>query len=76
MTRVDWVANLRALPRAHVWIGRRRIPVLARELVGEEYERVRREAFERWSDAPTYERRSGRPIPYFRLTPRSQEHPR
>lgn len=67
MTRVDWVANLRADPRAHVWIRRRRIPVTARELQGEEYERVSAEAFERWPAAPGYERRSGRPIPFFRL---------
>lgn len=70
MTRVDWVANLRAHPDAAVWARRRRIPVSARELTGDEYERVRERAFERWPNAPKYETRSGRRIPYFRLTPR------
>lgn len=73
MTRVDWVANLRAQPRAWVWIGRHRVPVIAHELTGEEYERVRDEAFERWPNAPKYETRSGRTTPYFRLTPLPEE---
>lgn len=68
MSRVDWVANLRAQPRAWVWIRRRRIPVAAHELTGDEYERAREEALEHWPDAPKYETRSGRTIPYFRLT--------
>lgn len=75
MTRVDWVANLRARPRAWVWRRRRRIPVMVRELAGEEYARVREEGFDRWPNAPRYERRSGRRIPYFRLTPLPEEPP-
>lgn len=73
MTRVDWVANLRARPQAHVWIRRQRIPVVARELIGDEHERERAEALERYRGARKYEARSGRPIPYFRLTPRPED---
>lgn len=75
MTRVDWVANLRAHPDTAVWIRRRRISVSARELTGDEYEHVRERAFERWPNAPKYETRSGRRIPYFRLTPRPRRAP-
>jgi len=67
MSRVDWVANLRANPDAAVWVRRRRLPVVAHELDGDDYERVRAEAFRRWPDAPSYEMRSGRRIPYFKL---------
>jgi deazaflavin-dependent oxidoreductase (nitroreductase family) len=35
MSRVDWVANLRANSAAAVWIGRRRRPVIATELSGD-----------------------------------------
>lgn len=70
MSRVDWVANLRANTVAAVWIRRRRIPVTGTELSGDAYERARRHAFSRWPDAARYERISGRSIPYFRLDPR------
>lgn len=70
MSRVDWVANLRANTAAAVWIGRRRIPVTGTELSGDAYERTRRHALSKWPDAALYERMSGRPIPYFRLDPR------
>lgn len=73
MTRVDWVANLRANPQASVWLRRRRIPVIAREPTGDEYRRIRDEAFQRWPNAPKYERWSGRAIPYFRLSPLRDE---
>jgi len=69
MSRVDWVANLRANPAAVVWIGRRRHPVTATELRGEASEQARRHAFDKWPDTAKYERMSGRPIPYFRLDP-------
>jgi deazaflavin-dependent oxidoreductase (nitroreductase family) len=69
MTRVDWVANLRAQDTAIVWVRRRRIAVKCEELAGGDEERARREAFARWPNAPSYERKSGRRIPYFRLTP-------
>ena len=68
MTRVDWVANLRAHPAATVWIRRQRTQVVARELVGPEYERARSQAFEIWPNVPKYERASGRRIPYFSLS--------
>jgi deazaflavin-dependent oxidoreductase (nitroreductase family) len=70
MSRVDWVANLGATSDAVVWVRRRRVPVQARRLQGDEYERARAEAFRRWPDAPKYEQMSGRPIPYFELVPR------
>lgn len=69
MTKVDWVANLRVHPEATVWVRRRRTAVIAEEVTGEEEQQVRRTAFERWPDAPKYERASGRKIPYFRLIP-------
>ena len=69
MSRVDWVANLRSNPAAAIWVKRKRLPVLARDLAGDEYETVRAEAFRRWPDAPKYEAKSGRRIPYFALEP-------
>lgn len=68
MTRVDWVANLRAHPDAVVYVKRRRMPVLGRELKGQEEELARQQAFTRWPHAAKYER-SGRRIPFFRLDP-------
>jgi deazaflavin-dependent oxidoreductase (nitroreductase family) len=64
----DWVANLRADPVAAVWIRRARIPVVAKELTGEERERAQLHAIGIWRGVPKYARRSGRVIPYFRLT--------
>jgi deazaflavin-dependent oxidoreductase (nitroreductase family) len=69
MTRVDWVANLRAQPTAAVVAHRRRVPVVARELSGDEYERAREHAIRLWPSVPKYERISGRRVPYFRLHP-------
>jgi deazaflavin-dependent oxidoreductase (nitroreductase family) len=70
MTRLpDWVANLRANPAAAVVVRRRRIPVEAEELGGEEYRDARAHALRLWPSVPKYERNSGRPVPYFRLTP-------
>ena len=66
MTRVDWVANVRADPHATAWVRRRRMPVVVHELEGIDYDEARSQAFERWPRAAKYER-SGRPIPYFRL---------
>jgi deazaflavin-dependent oxidoreductase (nitroreductase family) len=73
MSRVDWVANLRADPAAAVWIGRRRSPVIATELSGDASEQARRHAFAIWPDTARYERASGRPIPYFRLDQRGPD---
>ena len=69
MSRVDWVANLRNEPSAVVWVKRRRLPVRGRELAGDEYDAARAEAFRRWPDAPKYEAKSGRTVPYFALEP-------
>jgi deazaflavin-dependent oxidoreductase (nitroreductase family) len=69
MSRVDWVANLNANPNAAVLVGRKRMPVVATRLKDKAYERARDYAFERWPYAVKYVRKSGRPIPYFRLDP-------
>ena len=69
MTRVDWVANLRAHPNASVVVGRQRIRVHAEELLGDDYDSVRNHALSLWQGVPKYERLSGRRVPYFRLTP-------
>lgn len=68
-TTPDWVANLRASGAAAVWIKRRRRPVSAIELVGAERDGAQSEATRIWPGVPSYARRSGRVIPYFRLTP-------
>jgi deazaflavin-dependent oxidoreductase (nitroreductase family) len=69
MTRVDWVANLRTTTAAAVWVRRRRVAVRAREIAGDEYDEVLAEALRRWPEVATYERVSGRPVPYFELRP-------
>ncbi|HEX3459658.1 MAG TPA: nitroreductase/quinone reductase family protein [Acidimicrobiales bacterium] len=70
-TRVpDWVANLRATTSAAVWVHRRRIPVMASELVGDERDLAQRQAMEIWRGVDKYGRRSGRVIPYFHLLPK------
>lgn len=69
MTRVDWVANLRANAEAVIFVGRERREVVARELRGAEEDAAREQAFARFPGAWKYER-SGRRIPYFRLDPR------
>jgi deazaflavin-dependent oxidoreductase (nitroreductase family) len=66
----DWVANLRADASAAVWVRRRRVPVVARELTGDERDRAREDAMQVWPGVPRYERLSGRLVPYFRLVPR------
>lgn len=66
----DWFRNLRAAGRAEVQVRDRRFPALARELVGDERERV-------WSDvvlarAPEvvrYARKAGRVVPVAVLVP-------
>lgn len=70
MTRVDWVANLRHCADAAVVVRRERIDVHAHELAGSEYDEARQHALTLWHGIPRYERVSGRPVPYFRLTPR------
>ena len=75
MSRVDWVANLRAQPIATIVHERRRIAVEATELSGPEYERARAHALTLWPSVPKYERMSGRRVPYFVLRPHSGAPP-
>jgi deazaflavin-dependent oxidoreductase (nitroreductase family) len=63
----DWVMNLRQNPQAAAWLHRSRIPVCATELTGAERDRAQQHATKIWPGVPTYERRSGRVIPYFQL---------
>jgi deazaflavin-dependent oxidoreductase (nitroreductase family) len=64
----DWVKNLRHTPNAAVWIRRSRLPVVAHELTGEDHDRAQDDATKIWPGVPNYERKSGRVIPYFKLT--------
>lgn len=74
MTTVpDWVRNLRAEPRAAVWIRRSRTAVVARELLGDERDRAQEEAAKIWSGVPKYAARAQRVIPYFELVPAPDE---
>jgi deazaflavin-dependent oxidoreductase (nitroreductase family) len=65
----DWVANLRADPQATVIVRRKRISVRAEELAGQAYHEARAQAISFWPSVPKYEHRSGRHVPYFRLSP-------
>ncbi len=65
-TDPDWVKNLRADPRAAVWIRRSRASVTAHELTGARAS-AQAHAETIWKMIPTYQRRSGRVIPHFRL---------
>jgi len=67
MSKVDWVANLRADPRCAVWVRRRRSEAEAHELRGDAYDKAKAYAFARWPAASRFEAGSGRRIPYFRL---------
>lgn len=70
MTRTaDWVLNLRANPAAIVIVRRRPITVVAAELDGAARQHAHDAASAVWKDLGEYERRSGRPIPYFHLQP-------
>ena len=64
----DWVKNLRHNPHAAIWIRRSRIPVIGRELTGDDRARAQADATMIWPGIPNYERKSGRVIPYFKLT--------
>jgi deazaflavin-dependent oxidoreductase (nitroreductase family) len=65
----DWVKNLRADPRAAVWVRRSRISVQAHECTGTERDQAQAAATSIWSGVSKYEVKSGRAIPYFRLVP-------
>ena len=68
-TTPDWVANLRADPRAEVVVDRARHAVTATELIGPNRDAVRGELDRAFPRIELYERRSGRPAPVFRLSP-------
>jgi deazaflavin-dependent oxidoreductase (nitroreductase family) len=63
----DWVANLRADPRASITVNRNRVQVRVVELAGAERDDVWREVREVWPQIDVYERRAGRDVPVFRL---------
>jgi deazaflavin-dependent oxidoreductase (nitroreductase family) len=65
----DWAANLRANPRAAVTVDRRRIEVRANELDADERDEAWLRLAAVWPQIETYQRRAGRPVPIFRLTP-------
>jgi deazaflavin-dependent oxidoreductase (nitroreductase family) len=72
----DWVANLRAEPKAAVWLRRTRIPAVADELRGDERDSAQKTATENWPGVARYERLSGRVIPFFRLVPAKKSSPK
>jgi deazaflavin-dependent oxidoreductase (nitroreductase family) len=63
----DWVANLRAHPRAAVTMNRHRVDVVATELSGADRARVWQQLRAVWPQIGTYEHRAGRLVPVFRL---------
>lgn len=65
----DWVLNLRANPDAAVTVDRERIPICAVELAGADRDSMWNELRGIWPRIDGYERRSGRPVPLFRLSP-------
>lgn len=65
----DWVANLRADPCAAITVNRTPVQVRAVELAGAERDDVWREVRDVWPQIDVYERRAGRDVPVFRLTP-------
>jgi deazaflavin-dependent oxidoreductase (nitroreductase family) len=69
-TRVpDWVANLRADPRATVTLDRAPMPVRVVELAGAEREAAWRRLREVWPRIESYQQRAGRRVPVFHLVP-------
>jgi deazaflavin-dependent oxidoreductase (nitroreductase family) len=65
-----WVLNLRANPDAEVLHKGRHIPVHAREVTGEERERLWQVMRKGWPNYDKYAERTDRLIPVFVLTPR------
>lgn len=65
-----WVLNLRASPDAEVLYKGRQIPVHAREVTGEERERLWEVLVRGWPNYVKYAERTDRLIPIFELTPR------
>lgn len=69
----DWVANLRADPSAAVTVDRQRVAIAAAELEGEERSAVWPRLEQEWPQIVSYQRRAGRSVPVFRLTPTDSE---
>jgi deazaflavin-dependent oxidoreductase (nitroreductase family) len=67
-----WAHNLRANPIATVVVGREARPVVAREVSGQERDRLWALVTEAFPLYETYQRRTTRPIPLFVL----EERPR
>lgn len=65
-----WVGNLRAAGEAVIGIDRRKIPVTAREIEGDERARMWQVMLRTWPNFAKYEERTDRLIPVFRLTRR------
>jgi deazaflavin-dependent oxidoreductase (nitroreductase family) len=65
-----WVLNLRANPDAEVLYKGRHIPVHAREVTGEERERLWEVLVRGWPNYTKYAERTDRLIPIFELRPR------
>lgn len=68
-TPLDWVANLRADPRAVAMINRRREDVQAEELHGDARTAAWAEARKAWPQIDSYEQAAGRRVPVFQLRP-------
>ncbi len=66
-----WWLNLRAHPEAEVQVGRRRIPIVARELEGEERELWWKNISEHQNEYAEYQKRTDRKFPIIALEPKS-----
>ena len=62
-----WALNLRANPKARVELAGRPVEVEARELTGEEYDRMWAELLEFWPGYAMEQHEAGRPLPVFVL---------
>jgi F420H(2)-dependent quinone reductase len=64
-----WYWNLRALPRAHIQVGRRRLMVSARDAEGDERARLWQRLRASWPWYDSYQAHVSRQIPVVILTP-------
>lgn len=62
-----WALNLRANPKASVALAGRPVDVVARELTGEEYDRMWAELLAFWPGYAMEQKEAGRPLPVFVL---------
>jgi deazaflavin-dependent oxidoreductase (nitroreductase family) len=62
-----WTLNLRANPKAEIAIAGKPVEVTARELEGEEYDRMWRELLAFWPGYEMERAEAGRPLPVFVL---------